>query len=74
MSTEVNYCFPEFCPYELNDFLLSFQIQKLLICTEIYYQTCYDVQREKKTDLNNQNDVYSKAVGGRFVERPFMFD
>jgi len=65
IEEELHLHFNEYCHQDhLTDFLLSFQLKKLLNCCELLHETC----------IKSGASLFKEAKKGKEMARPFMFD
>ena len=65
IEEELHVYFGEYClQTKVIDFLLSYQIQKLLICFELLDQTC----------SRKNGSLFQDPQAGKAMSRPFKFD
>ena len=76
IEDETQIYYEEYCnKKKYQDFLISFQIRKLLNCFEILNETS-KIDEKKGQNLQSFGiaNLYKKAVKGRFKKRPFCFN
>jgi hypothetical protein len=74
IEDELHLFYDDYCSREKHlDFLLSFQIRKLMNCLEILYETT-KIEDKKNQQSLGISALFRKAVKGRFKKRPFSFN
>jgi len=62
----------DFCGPTQRDWLLSFQLRKLIQCLDILYELNPNNKGTGSSD--SLNGLYRQAIKGRFKARPFAFN